>query len=492
MAGVDGTAASNTSNEMFSLSKVASTGLGPRLGRLKLPNHNHVDTPHYLGVTSRGVIPHLTPDSLSAHTSISGVYVGLEDFIERPSPPLYQYRPPPQTHDSSRLRAFTALPHSAFCVLGARRTPPVAAPAANSNTDERVSVCTAVGFKNLRAEEYAPAVEKLGADIVVGLGDIPYGRALGSKRVEKGTDRMINWITEHVALRLEAEQETPAGLKGKQARFFAPLLPVSCANQRFYVETLTDELKGCVDGLAIYDTVTLEDMPTQLVHLPRLAFTTPATPHDVLQQVALGFDFLTIPFITAATDAGIALDFSLPALERLDENTDTQDSQSLSPKPLGTDMWSTSHSTSLTPLAENCTCYACTNHHCAYIQHLLVAKEMLGWVLLQIHNHHILDRFFDGIRKTISTGTFEQERERFARVYEKDLPEKTGQGPRVRGYQFKSEGPGEPKKNTPNFKPYEDGKTLNDGEEVLADSASPRADANAVEMERTGFAERAD
>ncbi|KAI6886157.1 tRNA-guanine transglycosylase [Hortaea werneckii] len=466
MAGVDGTAASNTSNEMFSLSKVASTGLGPRLGRLKLPNHNHVDTPHYLGVTSRGVIPHLTPDSLSAHTSISGVYVGLEDC--------------PRLTDQGLV------------LTEKRRTPPVAAPAANSNTDERVSVCTAVGFKNLRAEEYAPAVEKLGADIVVGLGDIPYGRALGSKRVEKGTDRMINWITEHVALRLEAEQETPAGLKGKQARFFAPLLPVSCANQRFYVETLTDELKGCVDGLAIYDTVTLEDMPTQLVHLPRLAFTTPATPHDVLQQVALGFDFLTIPFITAATDAGIALDFSLPALERLDENTDTQDSQSLSPKPLGTDMWSTSHSTSLTPLAENCTCYACTNHHCAYIQHLLVAKEMLGWVLLQIHNHHILDRFFDGIRKTISTGTFEQERERFARVYEKDLPEKTGQGPRVRGYQFKSEGPGEPKKNTPNFKPYEDGKTLNDGEEVLADSASPRADANAVEMERTGFAERAD
>ncbi|KAI7512215.1 tRNA-guanine transglycosylase [Hortaea werneckii] len=466
MAGVDGTAASNTSNEMFSLSKVASTGLGPRLGRLKLPNHNHVDTPHYLGVTSRGVIPHLTPDSLSAHTSISGVYVGLEDC--------------PRLTDQGLV------------LTEKRRTPPVAAPAANSNTDERVSVCTAVGFKNLRAEEYAPAVEKLGADIVVGLGDIPYGRALGSKRVEKGTDRMINWITEHVALRREAEQETPAGLKGKQARFFAPLLPVSCANQRFYVETLTDELKGCVDGLAIYDTVTLEDMPTQLVHLPRLAFTTPATPHDVLQQVALGFDFLTIPFITAATDAGIALDFSLPALERLDENTDTQDSQSLSPKPLGTDMWSTSHSTSLTPLAENCTCYACTNHHCAYIQHLLVAKEMLGWVLLQIHNHHILDRFFDGIRKTISTGTFEQERERFARVYEKDLPEKTGQGPRVRGYQFKSEGPGEPKKNTPNFKPYEDGKTLNDGEEVLADSASPRADANAVEMERTGFAERAD
>ena len=62
----------------------------------------------------------------------------------------------------------------------------------------------------------------------------------------------------------------------------------------------------------------------------------------------------------------------------------------------------------------------------------------------------------------------------------------------MRGYQFKSEGPGEPKRNTPNFKPFEDGKTLNDGKEVLADSALQRADANAAEMEKTGFAERAD
>ncbi|RMY39377.1 hypothetical protein D0865_12838 [Hortaea werneckii] len=482
MADVDRAATSNNPDEMFSLRNAASAGLGPRLGRLNLPNRNHIDTPHYLGVTSRGVIPHLTPDSLSAHTSISGVYVGLEDWagVDRET----------ATHDSSPLRAFTALPHSALCVLGARRTPPVAAPAANSNTDETVSVCTAVGFKTLRAEEYAPAVEKLGADIVVGLGDIPYGRKLGNKRVEKGTDRMINWMTEHVALRRETEQEATAGLEGKQARFFAPLLPVSCANQRFYVETLTDELKGSVDGLAIYDTLTLEDMPAQLAPLPRLAFTTPATPHDVLHQVALGFDLLTIPFITAATDAGIALDFSFPAPACLNADSGTQDSQFLSPKPLGTDMWSPTHSTSLTPLAENCTCYACTNHHCAYIQHLLVAKEMLGWVLLQIHNHHIVDCFFDGIRKTIGDGTFEQEREGFARAYEKDLPEKTGQGPRVRGYQFKSEGPGEPKKNMPNFKPFEDGKTLNDGKEVLADSALPRADANAVEMEKTGFAER--
>jgi queuine tRNA-ribosyltransferase len=72
---------------------------------------------------------------------------------------------------------------------------------------------------------------------------------------------------------------------------------------------------------------------------------------------------------------------------------------------------------------------------------------MLGWALLQIHNHHILSEFFSSIRNSIKSGTFDADCEEFSKVYESELPEKTGQGPRVRGYHFKSEGPGEQKKN---------------------------------------------
>lgn len=38
-----------------------------------------IETPHYVAVTSRGVVPHLSPDVLSKHTSISAAYFGLED-----------------------------------------------------------------------------------------------------------------------------------------------------------------------------------------------------------------------------------------------------------------------------------------------------------------------------------------------------------------------------------------------------------------------------
>lgn len=72
-------------NEMFSIIKSAGQmknagiGLGPRLGRLALPNKRIVATPHYLANTSRGVVPHITQDTFSRDTDIGAVYVALED-----------------------------------------------------------------------------------------------------------------------------------------------------------------------------------------------------------------------------------------------------------------------------------------------------------------------------------------------------------------------------------------------------------------------------
>lgn len=347
------------------------------------------------------------------------------------------------------------------------------APAANPNTNTTVSICTAVGFRQLKAEDYAEAAENLQADIVIGLGDIPYGRALGAKRVEKATDRNIEWLRDHIQLRNESER------KDTLAKLFAPLLPVSCANQQYYIDSLIGDCSNYVSGLAIYTLDCLEDFPKALEDLPRLAFTEPSTPHQILREIALGIDIHTVPFITAATDAGIALDFSFSAARHIQ-----QDHEPVPILPLGIDMWLPEHAADLSPLVDGCKCYACTNHHRAYVQHLLNAKEMLAWVLLQIHNHHIMDLFFAGIRKSIANDSFESDVKDFERTYESLLPEKTGQGPRVRGYQYKSEGPGEPKKNAAPFTMLEDGKEKN------AEGALSDVELDAGDLEQQGFAEK--
>jgi queuine tRNA-ribosyltransferase len=305
---------------------------------------------------------------------------------------------------------------------------------------------TSVGFKALSSDYYAAAARKLQPDIVVGLADIPFGReAVGIKRKDKMSDRTETWTRDIIAKKSTLDEGEPSW------GIFAPILPIDRDLQSWYLEHLVDDMADKISGVAIYDAYLLDDLPEELHHLPRLSFHAPASPHEILRQVGLGMDMFTVPFLTDATDAGIALDFTFPAPPK--------DTTSSSRRDLGLDMWSDTHAVSVTPLSEGCNCYACTKHHRAYIQHLLAAKEMLGWVLIQIHNHAILSSFFTGIRASIDSDTFDTDVTAFERYYESLLPEKTGQGPRVRGYQFKSEEHAKPeRKNQRVFTKYDDAK----------------------------------
>lgn len=63
----------------FRLLNSAKPSHGPRLGELTLPQRHAIETPHYIAVTSRGAVPHLTQDNLKQHSNIKAAYLGLED-----------------------------------------------------------------------------------------------------------------------------------------------------------------------------------------------------------------------------------------------------------------------------------------------------------------------------------------------------------------------------------------------------------------------------
>jgi queuine tRNA-ribosyltransferase subunit QTRTD1 len=50
-----------------------------RLGSLQLPGRKVIETPNFFAITSRGVIPHMTPDVISDYTRFNGVHLALED-----------------------------------------------------------------------------------------------------------------------------------------------------------------------------------------------------------------------------------------------------------------------------------------------------------------------------------------------------------------------------------------------------------------------------
>jgi queuine tRNA-ribosyltransferase len=335
--------------------------------------------------------------------------------IERKHPaPLYNV---PATAQESPLRKFICAQDDATLFLGPRRYPAIACPP--NNTETSIAISTSVGFRQLEAHRYIEAIQKLKPDIAIGLADLVLGRAPGLKRRGKMVDRT------HAYTRDALEHlygENVADVKKSKTKFFAPVLPLDNTQQSLYLDDLEDEFRDRISGLALYESASLGYIPETLGDLPRLLLSEPSSPHEVLRQISLGADLLTVPFLQGCSDAGIALDFEFPVSAALSARG--------KPQPLGLDLWSSEHAKDVSPLVQGCECYACRKHHRAYFNHLLRAKEMAAWALLQMHNHHVIDRLLAGARESIKRGTFEQDADAFYAAYLPDLPDRTGEGPR--------------------------------------------------------------
>lgn len=216
--------------------------------------------------------------------------------------------------------------------------------------------------------------------------------------------------------------ESVADESRSKTKYFAPVLPLDNTQQTLYLDDLEGEFRDRMAGLALYESASLGYIPESLGNLPRLLLSEPSSPHDVLREISLGADLLTVPFLQGCSDAGIALDFAFPVPPAVQAHG--------KPRPLGLDLWSSEHAKDVSPLIEGCECYACRNHHRAYLNHLLRAKEMAAWALLQMHNYHVIDRLLAGARESIQRGTFEEDVKAFHRAYVADLPDPTGEGPR--------------------------------------------------------------
>jgi queuine tRNA-ribosyltransferase accessory subunit len=374
----------------------------------------------------------------------------------------------PATEDESPLRKYIAAQDDVFTILGPRRVPALPCPGQNTNTG--ISICTSVGFSQLGAKEYHNAIRKLRPDVAITMADVITSEAASLKRVEKSADRTHAWLRDAV------EDIGIHHSSSKSTAIFAAIPPVDNIQQSLYLQDLTDEFRSALSGLAVYTSRTVTDLPRGLSDLPRICLSPPQSPHAVLEEISRGIDLLPIPFVASSSDHGIALTFDFPTPKS------TKDAL----QPLGVDLWTAGHETSLSPLSPDCSCFTCSRHHMAYVHHLLEVKEMLAWTLLQLHNHAIVDRFFEGIRKSISQGTFEVDVETFSRTYEADLPARTGLGPRIRGYQTKSVGGGEARKNAKSW-----GK-LDDAAQKIAeaDSGIATPDGDSSELDIHGFAEK--
>lgn len=337
----------------------------------------------------------------------------------------------------------------------------------NQNTNSSIAICTSVGFQSLALDDYIQSAQQLQADITLSIADVVTTKQTSQKRLEKCADRTHAWMRDTLTAR--ADSSTPL------TTLFASIPPLEPHQQSFYLSDLCDEYRNEVRGVGLHAAETAVTVPQALQDVPRICLTDPDSPHEILRAVALGNDLITVPFATEKSENGIAFSFSLSPAE------------GQSGEPVGFDLWNPCHATDTSALVPDCECYTCTKHHRAYIHHLLGAKEMLAWTLLQVHNLHMIDRFFRQVRESIADGSFEEKSRVFSRAYDAEVPQSTGQGPRIRGYQMKSVGGGEPRKNRKVYGRLDEQAMKLD--EAVSGVATPEAETQAEDLEKRGLGE---
>lgn len=56
-------------------------GVAARVGRLAFAGRQPIETPNFIATTSRGAVPHITPDNVNKHLQTAGAYMALEDCV---------------------------------------------------------------------------------------------------------------------------------------------------------------------------------------------------------------------------------------------------------------------------------------------------------------------------------------------------------------------------------------------------------------------------
>ncbi|KAA1474474.1 tRNA-guanine transglycosylase [Dentipellis sp. KUC8613] len=387
---------------------------GPRLGRATVqraesdePITLDVLTPGLIASTSRGLVPHMSRDSVDQTAAIRWVHVPFESFLERlPPPPTLQ----PGDHPLHTYLGFRLQKHIVTMTLrdpfDGREIPP--------NGKDFASAYCMRGVRKVKPEDWRNYVLQCNPDVVVATTDIPFTPGNHSqKRTTKSIERSAAWLATLLQpISASVPYEDPSDSSAKDAPHLNVLVHMvggaNSAARRAFSDTLLEPLyakeadavkpfKTLDEGVAGYtfDLIPLHNAlhalksePTDPA-LPRALKTTitqldpvpnipsaeaikqlppllqaslaplPRTkprfvhsagsPHEILALIRdVGVDLFDAHWAQRAADVGIALDFTFPA----PEITTSGDPAAAGGKSLGHNLYDTRYTHDFSPFAD--------------------------------------------------------------------------------------------------------------------------------------------
>lgn len=262
-----------------------------------------------------------------------------------------------------------------------------------------VPIFKKAGRVNISSERYMNMMETFQPDFYTTLADGDTFLNCPKKRITKSCERSEEMFNECVNLHTSS-----SSLKSKSVM----IASIVGAYNEFERKKIAEQLKGFegeiggyfIDGLhrngpeatevdapSVKEVVekTLSMLPKEKLKMMHGAF----LPHITLELISLGVDIFDSSLVNLVTNTNRALVF----------NFDINKPSRVSPPEI--DLKDLKFKEEFSPFVEGCQCKACKNHTRAYTNHLLLTHELLGPILLSIHNLHHYKLFFEAIREAI-------------------------------------------------------------------------------------------
>ncbi|CAN7988778.1 unnamed protein product [Ixodes hexagonus] len=343
-----------------------------------------LDTPTCLLYTQAGSVPHLTCGMLHK--------IGDAENLPALFPlPLIASFAESVAQFGKGLANFVALPsHPSFV----RIQDPMTTTPTGFNDRAGVSVWNQGGRIHLNPVSFTRMMEAFQPTCYQALCDSDTPKDTSRKRLQHAVDRSISLLDQCLNLKGDSSclqnSAILGSIQGGYSKDFREASAKETAKRDvdgFVIEGLhingpqTKSLKFEEVAQVLDQVIALlpEDKPRFLHGVLR--------PEFILRAVLRGIDVFDASFAHAATEAGCALVFSYSSKKDLMLMVEGD----LLDQELQMDMKDCRHQEDFVPLLGNCACYACANFTRAYVHHLLNTGEMLGQVLLSLHNiHHFL------------------------------------------------------------------------------------------------------
>lgn len=340
-----------------------------RLGELTTP-HGTVPTPIFMPVGTQATVKGLMPDQLTAigsHILLANTYhlalrPGDELIAELGGLHQFMAWPGPILTDSGGFQVFSLAEQRRISDDGVRF---------RSHIDGTLL--------ELTPERAVQIQENLGSDIAMVLDECPPGDA-PPEAMRTAIDRTINWARRCRDSHTRPDQAqfaitqggTNLRLREECARALVSLDFPGYALGGFSVgegpEAMHAALPACAAMLP-------ESKPRYLMGVGR--------PEDLLAGVAAGIDMFDCVMPTRNGRNALAFTHSGPIRLR-----------------------NARHRRDPAPVESDCPCYGCRTFSRAYLHHLFQADEMLGPILLSLHNLAFYLRLMGQAREAINAGRF--------------------------------------------------------------------------------------